>query len=77
MSYCKQGNKWERIGYIVKEALDSLHEAIEANNIISVKFEWIRYITYWSSSGSGWYCGINIARKGLWLKEVVRCKSTI
>ena len=47
MSYCKQGKQWERIGYIVKEALD---EAIEASNItcISVKFEWN------SSSGPGW-----------------------
>ena len=39
-------DKWERIGYIVKEALDDVHEAINNNKILSVSFAWLKYIVY-------------------------------
>ena len=45
---CNIGTKWERIGYAVQEALSALHSAIENNLIVSVKFEWLKYITHWS-----------------------------
>ena len=36
-------DKWERIGYMVKEALDDVHEAINNNKILSVSFAWLKY----------------------------------
>ena len=73
---CESGNKWELIGYVVRDALDSVHHAIQNNLIMSVQFDWIRFITHWSNSGPGWYCGITITKKGEWPKEVLRCQST-
>ena len=74
---CKLGHDWKIIGYVVKEALDGVHDAIQTDSIISVQFDWIRYITHWSGSGPGWYCGIKISKRGDWPKEVVRCSSTM
>ena len=74
---CRLTNDWELIGYVVREALDSLHQALQTDSITSVQFAWIRFITHWSRSGPGWYCGIKITRKGEWPKEVVRCGSTV
>ena len=73
---CKLKNDWELIGYVAKEALNSVHEAIDSKKILSIKFEWIRFITHWSRSGAGWYCGIKISKLGEWPKEVVRCSSS-
>ena len=44
-------DKWERIGYVVKEALDDVHEAINNNKILSVFFAWIKYIVYFKCPG--------------------------
>lgn len=46
-------------------------------SIVGIQFDWIRFITHWSRSGPGWYCGIKITKKGDWPKEVVRCASTM
>ena len=70
---CKSGEKWELIGYVAKEATGSVHHAMDNKQIISVRFDWIRYITHWSYSGVGWYCGIRITKTGEWPKEVVHC----
>ena len=70
-------NNWQPFGYVVREALDSVHLALQREEIVSVEFAWVRYITHWSSSGPGWYCGITVTKEGLWPKEVVRCSSTI
>ena len=68
---------WKPIGYVVREALQDVHLALQRGDIISVQFAWVRYITHWSSSGPGWYCGIIVTKKGLWSKEVVQHRSTI
>ena len=72
---CLVSDKWERIGYVVKEALDSVHCALSESKILSVQFDWIKYIVYWYRSGPGWYAGIKITRKGNWSTDVVRSKS--
>ena len=36
-------SNWERIGYVVREALDELHEAVNNGNILNVSFDWIKY----------------------------------
>ena len=74
---CKLTSKWERIGYVVKEALDSVHHEMDTDHINSVQFAWIKFITHWSRSGPGWYCGIKITKRGEWPKEVVQCASTV
>ena len=74
---CHIENEWKVIGYVVREALDAIHEALETNVITEIKFEWIKYIVHWSRSGPGWYTGVKISKKGVWPMEVVRCASTL
>lgn len=50
---CKLNDKWERIGYVVREALDAVHDAINKNEICSVEFSWVKYLLHWSRSGPG------------------------
>lgn len=72
---CKLNDRWQRIGYVVREALDAVHDAIERKKIVTVKFEWVKYIIHFSRSGPGWYAGIKITKSGQWPTSVVRCSS--
>ena len=72
---CQIESDWERIGYIVHEALNGVHHAIHCNSVVSVKLKWVKYITHWSWSAPGWYCGIAITKKGSWPAEIVHCRS--
>ena len=74
---CQIENQWKVIGYVVREALDATHRALETNVISEIKFEWIKYIVHWSRSGPGWYAGVKITKKGVWPKEVISCASTL
>ena len=69
-------DEWHRIGYIVKEALDDVHSALEQNMITSIEFAWAKYLITWTKSGPGYFAGINITRKGKWSKEVCLSAST-
>ena len=73
---CFMDGKWHRIGYVVREALDSVHSALNQSQITAVEFDWIKYVVHWSRSGPGWYTGINITQKGNWPTDVVLSKST-
>ena len=64
---------WCTIGYIVREALNEVHEALESNAIISISLNWVKYIIYWNSPG--WYAGIDIKRHGQWSQIVVKSQS--
>ena len=68
--------EWKRIGYIVREALDHVHEAISGGKILNVKFSWVKYLAVWSKSGPGFYAGVNISKNGEWHPAVVKCSST-
>ena len=70
-------NRWERIGYIVSEVLQDVHQAIRSNSIVSIYFDWIRFITHWSRSTPGWYCGIKISRVGPWSKICLKHRSSL
>ena len=70
--FCKL-NKWEKIGYAVKEVLTELHDAIARNEITNVQIKWIKYVIHWQSPG--WYAGIDITRKGQWSHTVLRSQS--
>ena len=72
---CMLHDKWERIGYIVKEAIDPVHDAMRNNHITEVRFDWLKYIVYFQDRG--WYAGIMIRKKYEWLKSVLRhCAKT-
>ena len=74
---CLIGTKWERVGYMVSEVLDSVHQVLQDNALVSVRLDWVKFITHWSSSGPGWYCGVEVSRKGSWSKEILQSRSTI
>ena len=40
---CLHGAMWQTIGYIVKEALGEVHDAIHDGKIISVELAWVKY----------------------------------
>ena len=69
-------DEWHRIGYIVKEALDDVHSALEQNAITSIEFAWAKYLITWTKSGPGYFAGVKITRKGKWSKEVCTSAST-
>lgn len=73
---CNVSDKWQRIGYIVQEAVEAVHDALKRHLITDVKFDWIKYIVHWYRSGAGWYSGITITKQGEWPPVVVRSAST-
>lgn len=73
---CCVSDEWKRVGYIVKEALPEVHDALKNDNIISVNFAWIKFLLCWSHSGPGFYAGVNISKHGEWSNNIVRCSST-
>ena len=73
---CWVNNKWKRIGYVVKEARDAVHEARRAGIITQVPFKWAKYKSRFGRSGPGLYAGINITKYGAWGTEVHRCASS-
>ena len=73
--FCELDSKWHRIGYVVKECVQSVHNALSMHQI---EFKWVKYIVHWSKSGPGWYAGIRITKKGgYWPNIVVKSGSTI
>ena len=70
------GDEWKRIGYIVKEALEETHKAIQEKKIVNVRFGWIKFITDWRLSGPGFFAGINITRIGDWSSNIIKCSSS-
>lgn len=55
-----------RIGYVVWEVLDKVHEAIQAKQIVWTRFVWVKFYLHWTRPGPGFYAGISIVRKGEW-----------
>ena len=73
---CYMDGRWHRIGYVVHEILEDVHQALARGEITSVKFSWVKFITHWSRSGLGFYAGVDISKKGYWSPAVVRACST-
>ena len=70
---CKLNDTWERIGYVASEALHAVHEAIRDEHIVTVQFQWVKYIVYFRNQG--WYAGIMITKKSEWpLVEITRTR---
>ena len=49
---CYVDNKWQRIGYVVRECLEHVHKVLSGNQILSVKLCWAKYFgllgTFWT-----------------------------
>ena len=67
---CQAEKDWERIGYVVSEALTDMNEAISNNKILEVYYRWIKYIVYYKQPG--WYAGITVTRNGSWSRTVMQ-----
>ncbi len=67
--------QWHRIGYIVREATDDVHEAIATNAIESVEFGWVKFRIDLSRTGPGFYAGVDITRRGQWSSTVCKAAS--
>ena len=68
---CFVQQKWQRIGYVVREALDDVHEAISTNSIRAVKLAWIKLRIDFYGSGPGFYAGGT--RQGRWSSVIYTC----
>ena len=72
---CLVNNEWHRVGYVVCEALPSVHCALSLDLITDIQFAWVKYITKWISSGPGFYAAVAITQKGKWEPIVYRYAS--
>ena len=59
---------------MVREAADEVLAVLNANEILSITFDWIKYIVHFKNKG--WYAGIKIARNGEWSQQVLRSRAT-
>ena len=73
---CLIDDKWQKIGYIVKECLEHVHAALSARSILSVKLSWAKYLVCWTQSGPGYFAAINVTLRGEWHNDVLRSRST-
>ena len=69
---CKVKDKWERIGYIVWEVLEAVHDAMDNQKIVSVDFDWVKYILHFNR---GWYSGIIVTKQGQWPPNVLQYRA--
>ena len=72
---CFMDGQWYRIGYVVNEILEDVHQSLARNEIVGVKFSWVKYVTHWRS-GFGFYAGVDVSERGYWPPAVVRSCST-
>lgn len=70
----KVDEAWQVIGYVVREALDEVHETLAAKKILGVSFDWVKYQLYWRAPG--WYAGISITRSGKWSPTIMHSQSS-
>ena len=71
---CQIDGTWQVIGYIVREAVNEVHEDLAANKVIKVALDWVKFQLQWRSVG--WYAGVNISHSGQWSHTVIHCQSS-
>lgn len=71
---CQIDGVWHIIGYVVREALAELHEALAGKKITQVSLAWVKFQLFWRAVG--WYAGINITRSGQWSLAILHCQSS-
>ena len=70
---CKLDDQWHTIGYVVKEVLKEVHEALAQNKVTNVSIDWVKFVIYWKTPG--WFAGIKITKIGEWSRTVVMSQS--
>ena len=65
---CEMDGKFQRIGYVVKEVQQAVRNALNARDVIDVRFKWVKYISDWYRCGPGYFAGVNVTTKGVWLQ---------
>ena len=73
---CEVDEKFQRIGYVVKEVREAVHYGLIAVDIIEVAFKWVKFITDWYRCGPGYFAGINVTKRGVWPSVVFWARST-
>lgn len=73
---CRIDDKWNRIGYIVRECLEHVHLALSERRILAVKISWAKYLTCWSRSGPAFYAGVNISIRGEQHRDAICSQSS-
>ena len=48
---CNIGDCFKRVGYVVREAQGAVHNALLRDDIITLKFKWVKYTSDWYRSG--------------------------
>ena len=56
--------KWYRVGYVVNEILDEVHQALSRGEVVKVKFVWVKYISDWSRCGPRFFAGVDVIKHG-------------
>ena len=41
---CKVDDRWHTIGYVVKEILTEVHQALSEDKVTAVSLDWVKYI---------------------------------
>ena len=73
---CFIDGKWQKIGYVVKEALNDVHTALSSNTVRDVKFAWVKFRIDFHRSGPAFHAAVYITRKGCWSPVVHNSAST-
>ena len=73
-SNCQDNLGWQRIGYVVREVTDEVHQVINNGKILDVSFDLIKYRVHFSTPG--WYAGTRITLNGEWSLNVQRSRAT-
>ena len=74
---CFIDGTWHRVGYVVQEALQEVHDAMRNDKIKEVSCAWVKYLVKWTATGAGYYAGINITKYGQWSQRACRSRSTV
>lgn len=70
-------DKWQRVGYVVRECLEDVHHAMRNGDIMKVEFAWVKYLLSFPRSGPGYYAAVNITSRGEWSRSVVASGSRV
>ena len=73
---CNMDGTFKRIGYVVKEAQSAVRDALHRNDVIAVRFKWVKYVSDWYRMEPGYFAAVNITKRGMWPLHVVQVKST-
>lgn len=71
---CTLDKKQQRIGYVVRECVNAVHNALSNGSVKKTKFAWCKYRTF--NGHLGYYAAVNITKMGKWPDEVHHSKSS-